>query len=146
MEHFVNPNPYILFLVYMDFQQQHIKNHLEGVSLDSAFHSISTDIKPVQIIEALSEHDISHANNIASNINTSYTSNGILENKLNHYRKSEYDESNLKKSINYIPDKNDELNLEYKQYKDQYNMLMAASIVSGISISVLIAMMLAKNV
>ncbi len=130
----------------MDFQHQHIKKHLEGVSLDSAFHSISTDIKPVQIIEALSENDINHANNIASNINASTVSNGILENRLNKYRENKYDESNLKKSINYVPDKNDELHLEYKQYKDQYNMLMSASIVTGISISVLIAMMLTKNV
>lgn len=121
-----------------------------GVSLDNAFHPISTDVRPVQSIEGFSDGDAAEAalraktmNELASNASSAYVSTASI-----YTRDSEgkYAESNIKKSVDYVPDKNDQINLEYKQRMDQYNMLMGASIITGLSITVLLGMILAKSV
>lgn len=126
-----------------------------GQCITEAFHPISTDVRPVQAIEGFSASDLNESilksRNIQNAINdlstatataSSYTSTASIYMK---DPEKKYDESNIKKSVNYVPNKTDQIALEHTQYMDKYNMLMGASVVSGMSIAVLVAMLLAKS-
>lgn len=57
---------------------------------------------------------------------------------------SNYNESNVKKAHDYVPTKEDQVELENNQQLEQYNMLFGASLITGVSIVVLLGMLLAK--
>lgn len=113
-------------------------------SLEEAFSlppTIKNIKKPVQR-ENFDGNDVHLADKRRVEIEDATPKIIAYQNAVSEY--SNYNESNMKKTHDYVPTKEDQVELENNQQLEQYNMLFGASIITGVSIVVLLGMLLAK--